>query len=307
MRTNFVKSFLEEARKNKDIFLITGDLGFMALEPFRDELPGQYLNAGVSEQNMTGMAAGLALSGKTVFIYSIIPFVTMRNFEHIRNDIAGHNLDVKIVGVGAGYSYSIFGMSHHAMEDIAIMKILPNMRVVAPGDPWEVRQAVKTLVSSKGPIYLRLGRNGERELHDGSKKFELGKGIIMQEGEDATLIATSTMLEQAIVVAKNLEQRNVSVRLISMHTIKPLDAELILHSAQKTHAIFTLEEHYLTGGLGSSVAEVLAESSRHVIFKRFAVPDYFVKVVGSQKYLRDLAGLSQEKVTAKILELLGKK
>jgi transketolase len=304
MRTNFVKTLLDLARADKNIMLLTGDLGFMALEPFRDELPEQYLNAGVSEQNITGVAAGLALSGKQVFIYSIIPFVTMRNLEHIRNDIAAHNLDVKIVGVGAGYSYSIQGTTHQAKEDIGVLRSIPNLKIVAPGDPWEVREAVKALVKSPGPAYLRLGRNGEPELHKQNQVFELGKGIVVREGTDVTLIATSNMLESAMNVASELEKRGIKTRLISMHTIKPLDSALVLDSAQKTRAIFTIEEHYLNGGLGTAVAEVLAESKLNPVFRRFGLPDTFDKLSGSQKYLRRQAGISEEQILEQILKLI---
>lgn len=306
MRTNFTKQLLELARADKNIFLITGDLGFMALEPFRDELPEQYLNAGVSEQNMTGMAAGLALSGKTVFIYSIIPFITMRNLEHIRNDIAVHNLNVKIVGVGAGYSYSIQGATHQAKEDIGVLRSIPNLMIVAPGDPWEVREAVKALAATPGPAYLRLGRNGEPQLHDASQQFELGRGILLKEGLEVTLIATSNMLESALRVAAELEKQGLGVRLISMHTIKPLDTDVILDSAKNTKAIFTMEEHYINGGLGTAVAEVLAESPYNPLFRRFGLPDEFDKLAGSQKYLRQQAGISEEQIVEKILKLLNR-
>lgn len=306
MRTNFVKKLVEVARINPNIHLITGDLGFMALEPFRDEFPERFLNAGLSEQNLTGVAAGMALSGKCVFIYSIIPFITMRNLEFLHNDIATHNLNVKIIGLGAGYSYSAQGSTHQAKSDLAMLRSIPNLKIVAPGDPWEVREAVEAMVVDQGPVYLRLGRNGERELHDGSQSFKLGQGIILKEGTDIVLISISNMLESSIKIAEELESFGFSVRVISMHTLKPLDKKLILDSAQKARAIFTLEEHYLAGGLGTAVAEVLAESEFNPIFKRFALPDVFDFVAGSQKYLREQSGISETQVIAEILKLIKK-
>ncbi len=307
MRKTFVKTLIEEAKQDRDIFLITGDLGFMALEEFRDVLPNQYLNAGVSEQNMLGMAAGLALSGKKVYVYSIIPFATMRPFEYVKDDICYQNLNVKIVGVGAGFSYSLYGSTHHALEDISIMRSLPNMTVVCPGDPLEVKFATKASVKHKGPMYLRLGKAGEPVVNPRLKNFKIGKAVIVQNGKDATIIATSNLLQNAVEAGKLLKEQGVDCGVISMHTIKPIDQSAIIEAAKETKAIVTLEEHSVIGGLGSAVAEILAENNLKVKFKRLGVPDEYPHVIGSQRYLREKYGLSPQQVAQTIRNVISKR
>jgi transketolase len=255
------------------------------------------LNAGVAEQNMTGVAAGLALCGKIVFTYSIGNFSTIRCLEQIRNDICYHQADVKIVSIGGGFSYGPLGMTHHAVEDLAIMRVLPSMVVVAPGDPFEVEQATRALVARPGPAYLRLGRAGEPRLHGLGAVFELGRAIRVKEGRALTIISSGGMLETGVRAAELLGEAGIDTRVVSMHTLKPLDEAEILSAAAETGAIATLEEHSLIGGLGSAVAEVLAEASGpRGRLKRLGVPSTFASEVGSQDYLRAMHGLSPDGV-----------
>ncbi len=304
MRITFVNTLFEMAKKDKRIMLLTGDLGFSVFEQYIKELPKQYLNMGVAEQNMTGVAAGMAMEGKIPFIYSIVPFVTMRNFEQIRNDICYQNLNVKIVGVGAGFSYGPYAHTHHGLEDIGILRTLANLIILCPGDPIEVALATKAMLNHIGPVYLRLGRAGEPNIHKAMPSFKIGKGILIEDGKDITIIGTSTLLQRAWEVVSSLKEKGLSIRLISMHTIKPLDTQIILESARKTPAIFTLEEHSIIGGLGSAVAEVLVENRANVIFKRIGVPDRFSKVIGSQEYMRRANGLSAEQIIETILNFI---
>lgn len=299
MRTAFVRTLTALAKEDPSLMLLTGDLGFMVLEGFRDALPKQYLNAGVAEQNMIGVATGLALSGKRVFVYSIIPFVTFRCLEHIRNDICYHNVPVCVVGVGGGYSYGHMGSTHHALEDIAVMRSLPNMRVICPGDPLETEAAVRAIVEHPGPCYLRLGKAGEPALHHEPFSLEIGKTIEMRTGTDVTLIATGAMLETARAAAEQLEALGISAGLLSMHTVKPIDADAVARVA-KTGLIATVEEHSRIGGLGSAVAESLAE--RGILCRQliFAAPDAFAPTVGSQSYLRAKAGLTAERIAGEV-------
>lgn len=301
MRIAFVNTLQELAKKDKRIMLLTGDLGFSVFEKYIKELPKQYLNAGVAEQNMTGVAAGMAMEGKTPFIYSIVPFVTMRNFEQIRNDICYQNLNVKIVGVGAGFSYGPYGHTHHGLEDVGILRILPNLTIFCPGDPVEAEFATREAIKIKGPVYIRLGRVEESIIHSRNTKLRVGKGFILKEGPDVTIIATSTMLYRGVEIAERLKKKNIKIRLISMHTIKPLDTDIILESAKKTRAVFTLEEHSIIGGLGSAVAEVLSENSSGVIFKRIGVPDRFTKAIGDQEYMRKANNLSVDQIVDTVL------
>jgi len=304
MRITFVKTLTEFAKKNQKVVLLTGDLGFSIFEGFIQSCPNQFMNAGVAEQNMTGMAAGLASEGKIPVIYSIIPFVTMRNFEQIRNDVCYQNLNVKIVGVGAGFSYGPYGHTHHALEDIGILRTLANMTIFCPGDPVEVQKTTDAMLELTGPTYLRLGKAGEPVIHTDGIDFQIGKGIVITEGTDLTLFATSTMVYRAQEVAKQLQSKNISVRLVSIPTIKPFDEELVRTCVTETKKIFTLEEHSVIGGLGSAVAEVIAEYGKPVIFKRIGVPDRFTKVIGKQEYMRRANKLECDQIVDTILTSL---
>src|SRR3989338_7440438 len=227
MRTAFITTLESLAGKNKNIFLLNGDLGFSVLEHFTKKFPRRAYNMGVAEANMMGVAAGLAMSGKTVFVYSIIPFVTSRVFEQVRNDIALQKANVKIVGVGSGLTYGPLGPTHHAIEDLAIMRALPNMIVVAPGDPKETAEATKAIVSIKGPVYLRIGKKGEPEVYRRTPRFSLGKGIVVKTGNDCAIITTGNMLYTGVIVFKKLQEKRLRARLIALHTVKPLDERII--------------------------------------------------------------------------------
>ena len=305
MRTAFIRALTDLARQDRRITLVTGDMGFGVVEKFAQAYPDQFLNVGVAEQNMTGVAVGMALSGRIVFTYSIGNFPTLRCLEQIRNDVCYHEANVKVVTVGGGFAYGGLGMSHHATEDLAVMRALPNMVVVAPGDPVETDAATRAVAVGRGPSYLRLGRAGERAVHLAPLRFELGKAIVVREGGDLTLISTGGMLERAVRVAEQLEADGPRVRVLSMHTVKPLDTEAVVRAARDTAAVVTLEEHSAIGGLGSAVAEVLAESQiPHVRFRRLALPSAFATTVGSQDYLRDAYGLSERAILAELRGVL---
>ncbi len=303
MRIAFINTLIELAEKDKQIFLLTGDLGFSLLERFQEKFPDRYFDVGVAEANMIGVAAGLALSGKTVFVYSIAPFATMRCFEQIRNDLCYQNLNVKIIGVGGGLHYGSAGPTHHSIVDISIMRSLPNMTVICPGDPIEAELATRFSASYKTPIYIRLGKSNEPKVHLNTPDFAIGKGITIKKGDDVTLIATGNLLYNAKCVSENLTNNGIDVRLISMHTIKPLDKKIILKAANETKAIFTLEEHSIVGGLGSAVAEVLAEEDvKEIFFKRISLPDAFCLDIGDHEYLRKKNSLSVEQIANTILK-----
>jgi transketolase len=306
MRTAFIETLLEIAKDDPRIVLMVGDLGFGVVVPFMEQLPSQFVNAGVAEQNMTGMAAGMALSGKIVFTYSIANFPVLRPLEQIRNDVCYHNANVRIVPVGGGMAYGSLGPSHHATEDIAIMRALPNMLVVAPGDPVEARLATKALIEYQGPAYLRLGRAGEPLVHHSPPKFEFGKAIRVREGKDVTLISTGGILPEVVDAAQLLSENGIESRILSMHTVKPLDEDAVLAAAQETSAIFTVEEHSIIGGLGGAVAEVLVESGAYVpTFKRLGLRSGFSSEVGTQEYLRALYGLDATGIAETVLHIVG--
>lgn len=293
MRTAFLQELLELAKRDSRIVFITGDLGFGVVQPFMEQLPAQFLNAGVAEQNMTGMAVGMALSGKIVFTYSIANFPTLRCLEQVRNDVCYHNANVKIVSVGGGFTYGAMGATHHATEDLAVMRAIPGLVVVAPGDPVEARAATRAIVAYNGPCYLRLGKAGEPVVHKSAIDFELGKAIPLREGRDATLISIGGILQNTVLAAELLEKEGIQTRVLSMPTLKPLDSEAVLAAAHETRAIFTIEEHSILGGLGTAVAEVLAETEGvKVPLKRIGVPPTFSKHTGSQEYMQECHGLT---------------
>lgn len=305
MRNAFFRALYRLAERDERVCLIVGDLGFGVVEPFAQRFPKQFLNVGVAEQNMTGVAAGLALCGKIVFTYSIANFPVLRCLEQIRNDICYHKANVKIVAVGGGFAYGSLGMTHHATEDLAVMRALPEMVVVAPGDPQEAEAATCAIASYSGPCYLRLGRAGEANVQPQQIDFQLGRAIRVTEGDDITLISTGGLLETALQVADRLRSMGLQARVLSMHTVKPLDAEAILSAGRETRAIFTLEEHSVMGGLGGAVAEVLAEASEALpIFRRFGLPSAFASTAGTQEYLRSRYGLSPESLASAIRSAL---
>jgi transketolase len=305
MRGAFFRALLALAERDRRVNLIVGDLGFGVVEEFACRFPDRFLNAGIAEQNMTGIAAGMALSGKIVFTYSIANFPVLRCLEQVRNDVCYHNANVKIVAVGGGLAYGSLGATHHATEDLAIMRSLPRMVVVAPGDPAEAEAATRAVAAHAGPCYLRLGRAGEAKVHRGEIDFQLGKAIPVRQGSDLTLISTGGLLETALQAAESLYHAGLQTRVLSMHTVKPLDASAILSAARETGAVFTLEEHSVDGGLGGAVAELLAEAGESPLtFRRFGLPSAFSSVIGTQEYLRARHGLSAEAVALAIASIL---
>jgi transketolase len=279
--------------------LLCGDLGYSVLEPFAERFPERYVNVGVAEQNMTGLAAGLAKTGKVVFTYSIANFPVMRCLEQVRNDVCYHDLDVKIVAVGGGLAYGPQGYTHHGVEDLAVMRILPNMTVIAPGDPVETRLATQAIASHSGPCYLRLGKAGEPVVHQEEPVFQIGKAIQVRQGNAATLISTGGMLETAAQAAEILACRGNAISVLSMPTVQPLDVSAVVDAARRTPRIVTIEEHGF-GGLGSAVAEVLAQSDGRVTFRMLRLERQAISTAGSQQFLRDTHGLSVEDIVRSV-------
>lgn len=307
MRKAFIDTLEGIAREDENVVLITPDMGFSVFERFAEKFPKRIFNVGIAEQNAVGLAAGLALCGKTVYVYSIAPFVTMRPFEQVRIDVCYQNLPVKLVGSGGGLTYGQLGPTHHSIEDMSLMRSLPNMCVLCPGDPIESELCTIESHRRPGPAYLRLGKGGrEPAVHQGKPEgFAAGKSIRLREGKDATLISTGNMLPDALATCALLEGKGVDCALLSMPCVKPLDADAVL-SAAEAGPVVTIEEHSIIGGLGSAVADVLAERGKGGAgkFLRMAIPDRFCKEVGSQKYLRGLCGISPEKAAGRILSFI---
>ena len=310
MRDTFVKTLIELAKQNKKIELLTGDLGFGVLKPFWETCPAQFTDAGIAEQNMTTVAAGMALEGKTVFTYSIGNFPTLRCLEQIRNDCAYHHANVKIVCVGGGLVYGSLGMSHHATEDLAILRALPDLVVMAPGDPVEAAEATKAIAEWQGTCYLRLGRGGERRIHERLPDFRIGKAVRVADRRKKTgegrgnvaVFSTGAILDEVCDACAILEEKGIGVLQYSFPTVKPIDQEVIRECARAVDAVFTVEEHNIIGGFGSAVAEVMAEMGGRAPLHRIGIRDAYCTKVGSQQYLRNEYGISAEKIAEFIVK-----
>ena len=304
MRNAFINTLYELAKQDNDIFLVTGDLGFGVLTKFWEDMPDQFINAGISEQNMTSVAAGLALEGKKVFTYSIANFPTLRCIEQIRNDVAYHRANVTIVSVGAGFAYGSLGMTHHATEDIAILRALPELTVFTPCDPYETIQVTKLAAKIEGPKYIRLGKGGERVLHLSQPVIEPGKSQCLKEGNEIAIFVAGAIANEALLAAEELNKFNISCAVYSFSSVKPIDAELIIKLAKQMPYIFTLEEHNIMGGFGSAVAEVAVAEDINAKIIRLGLDDTYSSIVGSQSYLRDYYGLSSQKIVNKIRKFI---
>ena len=304
MRDTFVRTLLALAKEDPNIELMTGDLGFGVLKPFWEQLPDQFVNAGIAEQNMTAAAAGMALAGKTVFTYSIGNFPTLRCLEQIRNDCAYHNANVKIVCIGGGFVYGALGMSHQATEDIAVMRALPGVAVLCPGDPAEAEAATKAIAAWPGTCYLRLGRGGEMRIHDRIEDFQIGKAIQIHDGRRVAIFSTGAIVEEVAGAETILAEHGIHPAVYTFPTVKPIDREVIARCAADFDLVVTVEEHNLAGGFGSAVAEVMAELPAHGRLLRVGIHDTYCALVGDQKYLRSQFGLDAAGIAAQILEAL---
>lgn len=292
MRSVFNKTLLDIAREDDRIYMILADIGYGEIEPFAESFPDRFFNVGVAEQNMTGIACGVAMEGNIAITYSIANFPTLRCLEQIRNDVCYHNVNVKIVIIGGGLAYGALGVSHQSTEDLAIMRSLPDMVVVAPADLAEAEAATHAMIAHDGPVYYRCGYKQEPPLHKGAFDFKFGKGIIAREGKHVTLMGTGTITYRALQAAELLKDQGIEARVVSMHTVKPVDTDLIVDSAKNTGGLVTIEEHQISGGLGGAVAEVLCESGVSVPFKRIGLEDTYVHIVGSHDWLLDKFGFS---------------
>lgn len=309
MRDTVIRTLIELGKEDKDVELITGDLGFGVLKSFWETLPNQFINAGIAEQNMTGVAAGMALEGKKVFTYSIGNFPTLRCLEQIRNDCAYHNANVNVICVGGGYVYGSLGMSHHATEDIAILRALPDVTVICPGDPVEAALAVKKIAQTDGTCYLRLGRGGEQNVNTVIKEFEIGKAYKLRDAKDmnkkVAVFSTGAILEETSKACDMLEEQGIAVEQYSFPTVKPIDRAVIEDCAKRFDNIFTVEEHNIVGGFGGAVAEVLAECGGKAKLHRIGIDDFYCIEVGSQAYLREQVGINAEGIVKKVKGVFG--
>lgn len=304
MRDVFFDSLFEIAKKDPNVILITSDTGAICHDEIRESLPKQYINIGIAEQNLIGVAAGLALTGKIVYIYAIVPFVTMRCYEQIRVDLCCMNLPVTCVGVGAGFDYSTLGPTHHGTEDIALMRVVPGMTIFSPSDSIMADLIAKETYKLPGPKYVRLDRTGYPLIYNDKNNVDCSKGLsILRSGEDLCLISTGRMVYQSLQVAECLSKNHsVTATVVDLFRIKPLNEQLLLEIIEKTKFVATLEEHFISGGIGSAVGEVIIDSGKNLPLKRFGIPDQFCRRYGSREYLQRLHKLDVDSIAEALVK-----
>ncbi len=302
MRNAFAAELTALALQDPAIVLLSGDMGNRLFNTFKEKFPERFFNCGVAEANMTGMAAGMALSGLRPITYTIAPFNTVRCLEQIRVDICYHHLPVTIVGVGAGLSYSELGGTHHACEDIALLRALSNMTVICPGDAVEVKLALGAALKHSGPVYLRIGKKNEPVVHEKTPEFAIGKAILLWEGTDVAIIATGTVLPLAAMARQLLwEKYRVSARVVSMHTVKPLDEEMLEGCFDQYQTLVTVEEHSLVGGLGGALSEWYVDNvDEKRTICRIGINDAFLHGCGKQQEARARVGLTPSGIADRI-------
>jgi transketolase len=301
MREAFLKSLFSLAKNDPNVMLITADLGYGVFEEFEKKYPNQYLNVGVAEHSMMGVASGLALEGRIIFTYSIGNFPTLRCLEHIRNDACYHELNINIVTSGGGFSYGGLGMSHHATEDLSIMRALPGLNVIVPGTAWEAGEATLALYQDKKVGYLRLDKSKLDQPKIPNNDFKIGKANVIREGKDITLIVAGGILEEVVEASNELEKLGVESRVISLCSVKPIDVDIVRKGCIETRGIITIEENNLVGGMGSAIAEVVLDNNfQPKVFKRIGLKDEYSSIVGSQHYLRSLNKIDSVSITEKI-------
>ena len=304
MRAAFAQEMEKLAAEDKRIVLLSADTGNRMFDAFKEQFPDRFYNCGVAEANMTGVAAGMALCGLRPVTYTITAFNTVRCLEQIRLDVCYQNLPVIIVGVGGGLSYASLNATHQALEDIAFLRILPNMTVVCPGDAWEVRAAIHAALKTDGPVYIRMAKKNEPLIHSDLPDFTIGKGIIVRSGTDVCFLNAGSLLPTAIAAADALAQKDISVQVVSMHTVKPLDEALLKKVFSTFLHVLTIEEHSILGGLGGSVAEWLADQSpQKACLTRIGTMDTFMYEAGGQDHARKFFGITADQIVEKVLHL----
>ena len=301
MRDAFISELFSRAKADRDIVLVSNDQGAVALDQFRDELAPQFINGGVSEQNIISLAAGLALSGKTVYVYSIASFIMLRCYEQIKIDLCSMDLPVTIFGVGAGYSYAMDGPTHHATEDIAIMRALSNMNIYSPADSNITTALVDVSIRCPSPMYIRMDRDKFPPIYDVDDDFSPGFSVL-RPGDDVCIVATGVMVHRAMEIAEELNKTSIEARVIDVYRLKPLNSDGIVDAIDGSRRIVTVEEHTVHGGLGSIMAELLIDYDIRIPLKRFAVQDHYLYCYGGRADLHKERGLDKESIAAFILK-----
>jgi len=305
MRNAFASELTELAEQDKRLVLLMGDIGNHLFDRYKDLYPDRFYNCGVAEANMISVAAGLASCGFRPVCYTITPFATTRCLEQIRIDLCYHHVSAIVVGTGSGLSYASLGATHHSCEDIAILRVLPGIKVLCPGDPMEVRGCIRAALLNEGPVYMRIGKKGEPTVHESVPDITIGKSLMLREGETVAILSTGNTLPLALEAATELDSLGLSTEVVSFPTVKPLDDDYLRYAFGRFQLIATIEEHSILGGFGGSVAEWLSETGNgKVQYLRFGTADEFLYVAGDQAYARERYGLTRDHVVSTIVEKL---
>lgn len=303
MRNAFASEITALAGDDPRVILLSGDIGNRLFDEYKELYPDRFLNVGVAEANMISMAAGMALSGLRPVVYTITPFITTRCLEQIRDDLCYQRANAVLVAVGGGLSYTELGATHHSCEDIGLLRLLPEMTTVCPGDAVEVRLALRAAVARDGPVYIRIGKRGEPVVHSDPPRFVIGEAIVVREGSDVCLLSTGNLLPTALQAAAELARDSVSARVVSFHTVKPLDQALLADAFTRFSLVVTVEEHSVLGGLGGAVAEWLADQEpQEAPLLRVGTPDAFLHESGEQDFARERWGLTPAAIAAAVLK-----
>ncbi len=305
MRNAFVKTLIELMERDERVFLVTADMGYFIFDPIRERFPRRFINVGIAEANMVGVASGLALSGKIPFVYTVTSFMTSRVFEQLKVDVCYQNANVKVVGIGSGIAYGTSGPTHQAIMDIALMRALPGMTIFSPADALDSVNMTLAAHAFSGPVYLRLGKQNEPQVNPKDCTFSIGKGAVLRQGFDAAVICTGSIVGEALKAAEELAKGGIQARVINMRSLKPVDRGLIMSAVRETAAVVTLEEHTINGGLGSIVAEIIAEDpgAAGVRFRRIGMDDCFCTEYGDDASLYRCYGLDAASVSRAVREL----
>ena len=307
MRNAFASEITELACHDKRIVLLSADIGNRLFDGLKERCPGRFYNCGVAEANMVSMASGMAICGMRPVAYTITPFITARCLEQIRLDVCYQKVPVVLVGTGAGLSYASLNATHHSCEDIAILRVLPNMTILCPGDPVEVRLALRAALRHDGPVYIRLGKKGEPVIHQQEPEFEIGKWIVLRQGGEICLLSTGNVLPLALEIAELLGSKGIESSLVSCHTVKPLDTDFLNWAFAHYRLVVSIEEHSIIGGLGGSIAEWASDcSDAKARLLRLGTPDVFLYEACDQRYARERFGLNAATAAERIMERLAK-
>ena len=300
MRNAFADEITKLAIDNPSLILLSGDIGNKLFDKFKGVAPTRFYNCGIAEGNMMSVAAGMGLSNLRPFVYTITPFTTTRCFEQIRGDVCYHKSPVVIVGTGSGLSYAKLGPTHHSLEDMAILRTLPGMRVLAPCDSTELRLAMSAVLEHRGPAYIRIGKKGEADIHASPPKFKIGEAIIVRPGKDVALLCAGTLMSETLKAADVLKEKGISAEVVSFHTVKPLDEIYLQSASTRFKLLITVEEHSRIGGFGSAVSEWRSSTNCAIQQISLGTDDEFMHEVGSQSYARKKYGLTAENIAARV-------